>query len=152
MGEAKRRADRLNTLQTALNNAHKEGQGIWTVEIYHSREILNILMASLTGDAEAVAMSDVVSSIIQGICNPPLSKATPILCLLCDVGFSMDTTPPEGFAVLKAAGVQRGHRTSFLLCERCYHTPGRKERVFAKLRESLMPDARELTISEPGNA
>ena len=147
MGEAKRKA--VARIADALENAHAEGQGVWSLDVYHCSVIPEIIAGSAMGDQKACELAEVVKAVIALVHKPALGVDKPTLCMTCDTAFTPASKPPEAFVIVSPGA---RNRMISLLCEPCHRHPDMKARVLEKVRWGMIPDAREIQIGEPGRA
>jgi hypothetical protein len=50
LGEAKRKAAAMTLMLESLEQAHAEGQGVWSIEVFHCSTIPKILVGAACGD------------------------------------------------------------------------------------------------------
>lgn len=143
-------------LERHLRAAHKEGQGIWRIEVFPTARILG-------GMIEAISSPDpmrttVVRALLRGvpsILGAPRGQGP--LCLTCDTSFSIDEECPEVIAVLLPERADARNATLFFLCTECCAratAPGALRTLICdKIRSSFMDDLRVIDMpGAPGRA
>lgn len=152
MGDAKRKAKARAEMQEALQAAHAEGQGVWSIESYRCSIIPEVLVRAAAGDVSARDLAKIVTSVVDGIYRPTLGADKPTLCLTCDTAFTPTSRPPETFWVISGYNADARHKITFLMCDACSHKPDVKTRTFEKIKSSMIHDAKEILIGPAGHA
>jgi hypothetical protein len=147
MGEAKRKRD-LASLKSNLDIMHKEGQGVWSLDIIP----LEMATAAMFGllDADDKKLSEIIHMATTVFKSMQHEK---IQCLTCDHEFSIQQGAPAAFCMIKGHNPAATRGQISILCAACVSRPDIKDRILNTLRSEMLSDLREIQISEgTGNA
>jgi hypothetical protein len=152
------RSRRGGRLVEALEQAHAEGQGVWTVTLITRAGVGELLGRALNGEPDALQLAPMIGETVRQItAHAKPSRRTSPLCLLCDTLFWRRELP-EVIAILHA---HRDDPTNAIISGICLSCCGAhqdagalKDAVVASYRCRLqMDDLRELPpLGAPGLA
>jgi hypothetical protein len=125
MGEAKRRR-----MLRAIQHAHHQGQGVWELTVLFADQLIPMIMASASGNAEATRRCQAVANTIGQIGAHASPRNAP-LCLLCETSLWHDH-PPGAVVIVHAYHHAPDSIMASAICPACSAKPG------TELREAIL--------------
>lgn len=144
MGEAKRR--RATGLEGIAD------QHLFDVRVVYATKMPALWAAAAAGDRNAACRLQAVHDLVVR-CSQFSATDEPMLCLLCDYGFT-ETVPPPACVVVVTRYDHPEYAICNAVCDACQQHPDLLPRIVAQYRKSgIIGDARIVPpLSQPGHA
>jgi hypothetical protein len=126
-------------LQAYADDMAAEGGGVLRYEVLFPEQVLGLVELALAGNPRARGLL----GMLEGACRDMLGTTPPPLCLLCDYEFA-GGREPAAWVVMTAMSERPQRGFINILCPDCAGTRGLGERVAAKIKQNMAPDARIL--------